>query len=146
MGLPGSGKTTFYRQRFASTHVLLSKDLLRSGTRKQQRLERRFEEALTQGRPLVVDNTHPSRAERAPWVERGRAAGREVLGYWFASPVEECRVRNEARTGRERVPDVGFYAALGRLERPTPDEGFHRLYAVRLTLDGFEVEEWPDAD
>lgn len=146
MGLPGSGKTSFYRERFAETHALLSKDLLRSGTRKQARLERRFEEALAIGRPVVVDNTHPSRAERAPWIERGRAAGWQVVGYWFASSAEDCRARNEARTGRERVPDVGFYAALGRLERPSRDEGFDRLLVVRLTPEGFEVEDWPDAD
>lgn len=146
MGLPGSGKTTFYRERFADTHALLSKDLLRSGTRKQARLERRFDQALAEGRPVVVDNTHPSRAERAPWIQRGRAAGWEVVGYWFASSVEDCRARNEARTGRERVPDVGFYAALGRLEHPSRDEGFDRLLVVRPTPEGFEVEDWPDAD
>ena len=29
VGLPGSGKTTFYQSRFAETHAHVSKDLLR---------------------------------------------------------------------------------------------------------------------
>lgn len=144
MGLQASGKTAFYRERFEGTHVHLSKDLIRSGTRKQQRLERRFDEALAAGLSVVVDNTHPAREDRAIWIARGRAAGCEVVGYYFSSSLEDCRARNEARRGRERVPDVGFYATLGRLQRPVPEEGFDRLYHVRLAPNCFEVEEWND--
>jgi hypothetical protein len=33
IGIPGSGKTTFYRERFFNTHVRLSLDLLKTRER-----------------------------------------------------------------------------------------------------------------
>ncbi len=35
IGIPGSGKTTFYREQFFRTHVRISKDLLRTRNREQ---------------------------------------------------------------------------------------------------------------
>ena len=37
MGLPGAGKSTFYRERLAATHRHVSKDLLQNAKNKQAR-------------------------------------------------------------------------------------------------------------
>lgn len=59
IGLQGAGKTTFAAQRFAETHVLISKDRLRNNRRPERRQQRLIAEALAAGRSVVVDNTNP---------------------------------------------------------------------------------------
>jgi predicted kinase len=69
IGLQGAGKTTFAGQRFAETHVLISKDRLRNNRRPERRQQRLIVEALAAGRSVVVDDTNPSIAERADCSE-----------------------------------------------------------------------------
>ena len=38
-GLPASGKSTFFRERFFDTHVRISRDLLRTAARERRFLE-----------------------------------------------------------------------------------------------------------
>ncbi len=59
-GLPASGKSTFFRARFAATHRHMSKDLMRNVRRKGQRQVRLIEEALEAGESVVVDNVNAS--------------------------------------------------------------------------------------
>ncbi|MEM9193954.1 MAG: hypothetical protein AAGF12_32565 [Myxococcota bacterium] len=50
--------------------------------------------------------------------------------------------RNRLRKGPERIPDKGVLGTYARLELPRRDEGFDALFFVRMTNDGFDVEEW----
>ncbi|HWM11053.1 MAG TPA: hypothetical protein VNO82_16980, partial [Solirubrobacteraceae bacterium] len=75
-GVQGSGKTTLYRDRFLATHEHVSLDVLRSRAREAALVA----ECLEQCRPFVVDNTNPTPAERARYVEPARAAGFKVIG------------------------------------------------------------------
>ena len=131
IGFQGAGKSTFRAQRFAETHVLVSKDLLRNNRRPERRQRRLIEDALAAGRSVVVDNTNPSVEERASIIEIARAAGARVVGYFFTSALEECAARNRARPDETRVPDVGLYATASRFVRPSRQEGFDDLWAVR---------------
>lgn len=132
IGLPAAGKTTFYRERFAATHDHVSKDLMRNVRRPQRRQEQLVSEGLTQGRSVVVDNTNPSVAVRAPLIALARAHGASVVGYYFPTDAADALRRNRAREGRARVPDVAIFTARTRLEPPSLAEGFDRLFVVRL--------------
>jgi predicted kinase len=144
IGVQGSGKSTFYRQRFAATHDHISLDRLRNVTpHPRRRQEQLLAEALAAGRSVVVDNTSPTPAVRAPLIALGRAHGATIVGYYFVTPLADALARNRRREGRERVPDVAIYATAKKLVPPSYAEGFDRLYAVRIGEDGgFEVEEW----
>lgn len=141
IGLPASGKSTFFRERFAGTHDHVSKDLLRNNRRPQRRQEQLIAESLASGRSVVVDNTNPSAAVRAPLIAAARKHGAEVSGYFFVTEAADALRRNRARQGRERVPDVAIFTVRKRLEIPTTAEGFDRLYAVKVneTERSFEV-------
>ena len=142
VGLQASGKTSFYRARFAQTHELVSKDRMpnnRNPTRRQLVL---VEEALRAGRSVVVDNTNARAADRLPLVMLGHALGARVIGYYFESNIAECLERNRARAGKARVPDVALYATRKRLESPSYVEGFDALSFVRMDAGGWEVTEW----
>lgn len=144
IGLPAAGKSSFYRERFASTHDHVSKDLMRHTRRPQRRQEQLMAQSLSRGRPVVVDNTNPSVAARAPLIAVARAHGAEVIGYYFPTEATDALRRNRARQGRERVPDVAIFASRKRLEPPSRAEGFDRLFVVRLIEPErrFEVSEW----
>lgn len=143
IGLQGSGKSSFYRWRFAETHVLVSKDLWPHARRKEARQRRCISEALAAGRSVVVDNTHPSPEVRAPLIALGREHGARVVGYYFASDLKRCLARNARREGRARVPEVALFATVKQLRRPHRAEGYEALYHVTLGAEGdFRVEDW----
>jgi predicted kinase len=136
VGLPGSGKTTFFHSRFAATHAHVSKDLRHRGTRQLALIE----EALGAGRSVVVDNTSPRMEDRAPLIAAARRHGARVAGYFLDTPRGECLQRNRQREGRARVPDVAVHVAAARLKPPTREEGFDELFTVRSAGGAFEVE------
>jgi predicted kinase len=131
VGLPGAGKTTFFRQRFADTHAHVSKDLMTNNRRPGHRQARLIAEALAAGRSVVVDNTNASRAERADIFVAARRHGARVVGYLFDCTPKECLARNALREGKARVPAVGVFATAKRLQLPDADEAFDALYVVR---------------
>ena len=141
IGVPASGKSTFFRERFFSTHVRINLDMLKT----RHRELRLFQTCLETGQPFVVDNTNASRRERARYLIPARRAGFRAIGYYFRSSLRESLRRNAARPEPERIPDQGVRGTHGRLELPSLDEGFDALYYVRLaTPEGFVVEEWID--
>src|SRR5436190_21456365 len=87
VGLPGAGKTSFYRARFASTHVHVSKDLMRNRRDRQQRQMALVDEALAAGRSVVVDNVNATAADRTVLIEAARRRGAAAVGYVFATSV-----------------------------------------------------------
>jgi predicted kinase len=142
IGLQASGKSTFYRSRFAATHEQISKDLM-PDKHKEQRQQQLIAEALQAGRSIVVDNTNPTREARKSVIELGQSHGATVIGYYFAPQLKQNLERNGTREGKARVPDIAIYATLKRLERPSYAEGFDQLFEVRLAGDQtFEVSAW----
>lgn len=132
VGLPASGKSSFYRERFAATHELVSKDRMRNVRDRSVRQREQVAAALARGRSVVVDNTNTRRSDRAEMMALARAAGASTALYHFTAALADCRRRNAARVGKERVPDVALYVAHKRLEPPADDEGFDARYEVEL--------------
>jgi predicted kinase len=147
IGLQGSGKTTFYRTHFAATHEHVSKDRFRHNKKPSRRQAQLIDDALRAGRSVVVDNTNPTVADRAPLIALGRAHGARISGYYFAPSVSGSLERNREGEGSGRVPDVAIYATRKKLAPPSYAEGFDTLYVVRIAGHGvFEIHEWTDSD
>jgi predicted kinase len=140
VGLQGSGKSTFFQQRFAATHTLVSKDRLHTTKHKQRRQMQLLEEALHAGQNVVVDNTNPTPEDRAPLIAAGRGYGARIIGYYFPARLGEVLARNRAREGLARVPDIAIFATAKRLRAPTLAEGFDELFEVHTSDEnGFLV-------
>jgi predicted kinase len=144
IGLPAAGKSSFYRERFAGTHDHVSKDLLRHTRQPQRRQEQLVAESLAAGRSVVIDNTNPKASDRAPLIRLARAHGANVTGYYFPTEASDALRRNRAREGRERVPAVAIFTVRKRLEPPALEEGFDRLFVVRMNEPErrFDVEDY----
>ncbi len=93
---------------------------------------------------FVIDNTNPTREERAKYIEAARAAGFRVVGYYFSARLADALERNAARPDAVRVPGAGVKATSAKLELPTRAEGLDELYFVRVGPGGYAVEEWRD--
>ncbi len=130
VGLQGSGKTTYYRQHFAATHVHVSKDLMKNARGRDTRQRLLIEKAFEAGKPVVVDNTNPTPAVRAPLIALARRHGARVIAYFFDVPVKVAVERNRAREGKGRVPDVAIYVASKKLVPPKFEEGFDEIHVV----------------
>ena len=131
VGLQGCGKSTWVSRHLAANHTIVSKDHWPRARRREARQQRLVAELLDAGASVVVDNTNPSAADRAPLVAAARAAGVPVRAVWVDTPAELCAERNAAREGRARVPLVGVLATRSRFEPPARDEGFDRVDVVR---------------
>lgn len=140
VGLPASGKSTFYQERFAATHIHISKDLLPKSANKSVRQARDLRAALGAGRSVVIDNTNPAVADRAEIIRLARELGARVIGYYFAATARECVGRNRGREGPARVPPVAIFTAAKRLVVPAKEEGFDELWRVAMRPEGgFDV-------
>ncbi len=138
MGIQASGKSTFYKERFAGTHVHISLDELH--TRNKERLL--VEECIATGTSFVVDNTNPAANDRARYIGPAKVAGYHITGIFFKSVLAECMARNKGRAGKQRVPDVALAATSNKLEMPTWQEGFDELYYAYIRGGEFIVEDW----
>jgi len=141
VGIQAAGKSTFYKERFFTTHVRLNLDMLKT----RHREKRLLLACIETGQPFVVDNTNPTRDEREVYIRAARDAGFWVAGYYFQSKVEDCKRRNGERPLAQQVPLPGILGTAGRLEIPTRAEGFDDLFYVRIDeAKGFVIEEWKD--
>jgi predicted kinase len=141
IGLQASGKSTFAKARFPEV-VYVSKDAMGRAKRKWERQERLVRAALAAGQDVLVDNTNPTPAVRAPLIALGRDYGAEVIGYYLATSVQDALARNRTREGKARVPDVALYSTRAQLTLPSYAEGFDRLYRVTSDVErhDFHVE------
>lgn len=143
IGIPASGKSTFYKQRFVDTHVRINRDML--NTRNRER--KLFDFCLSTEQRCVIDNTNVSVTERRLFIEPAVRGNVSVIGYYFQSASEECYARNQAREGDGRVPDVAIFSKLKDLELPSMDEGFTKLHYVKLgnEIGSFDISAWDES-
>lgn len=137
-GIQATGKSTFCKERFFSSHVRLNLDMLKTRHREEVLLRA----CIDAKQPFVIDNTNPTRAERQKYIAMAKAAGFRVIGYYFESRVTDAVARNAARPTEVRIPDLGIKGTSARLEVPERGEGFDGLFYVRITETGFDVQEW----
>jgi len=129
--MQGSGKSSFYQERFYATHLRLSRDMLKTRHRERRLLE----VCLQTGQRVVVDNTNPRPVDRADYIQRAKAAKFRVIGYYFKTTVAAALARNEQRIGAAKIPKVGLFTTYKRLDPPKLEEGFDELYCVVLTAE-----------
>jgi predicted kinase len=140
IGIQGSGKSTFYRERLFDTHVRINLDMLR--TRRREQIL--FDACLAAQQSFVIDNTNPTKSDRARYITAARAAGFRVIAYFFKSTVREAIQRNNQRKLKAKIPPVAIAGTFKKLEPPSTDEGFDEIFTVEVAPQGgFAVTPTP---
>ena len=140
VGIQGTGKTSFYKERFFQTHLRISRDMLR--TRARQNLL--IAACLAAKQPFVVDDTNVTKTRRAEHIAAAKSAGFRVIGFYFRSPLGAALRRNRERPPDRVIPAAGVAGTHKRLEPPTWEEGFDELHLVEVAPGGgFLVRDWP---
>lgn len=99
-----------------------------------------FEACLASKTKMVIDNTNPSKLDRARYIQRAKEAGFEVISYYFETDLASTLQRNSHREGKAKIPEVGVRATFKKLEVPSRDEGFDALFKVKIIGNGaFEI-------
>lgn len=139
VGIQASGKSTFFQQRFADTHVRVNLDMLKT-RRKEEKL---VDACIAMRQRFVVDNTNPTVFDRDRYIPKAKAAGYRIIGYYFNSKLEDALRRNSKREWSKNIPRRGVIGTYERLEAPSMNEGFDKTHYVRIKVDGeFTVEDW----
>jgi predicted kinase len=148
IGLPGSGKTTWFRRRGVTP---LSSDLLRSvlfddvEEQRYQGLVFSTLRSLLRARLIArmpwnyVDATNLSPRERRQWIHMARGLGYEVHAVFFDVPLEVCLERNRRRD--RVVPEDVMRRMAAKLRPPKFEEGFAKIVVVRVKRKSGESGE-----
>jgi predicted kinase len=143
IGLPGSGKTTWFRRRGVTP---LSSDLLRNilfddvEEQRYQGLVFSTLRSLLRARLIArmpwnyVDATNLSIHERRQWIKMAKSFGYEVQAVFFDVPLEVCLERNSKRD-RSVSSDV-MRKMSEKLKPPVFEEGFAKITVVRVKNAG----------
>jgi predicted kinase len=137
VGLPGSGKSTWFQQNEANP---ISSDAIRrqliDDEGNQTVNARVFEIArlllrhrLELRRPVTfIDATNLTRKDRKPFIEIARRYGCAIEALWFDAPLTVCKERNAGR--RRRVPEYAMDLMAAKFVPPSVEEGFDRITIV----------------
>ena len=139
IGLPGSGKTTWYKRRGVTP---LSSDLLRTllfddiTEQRYQGLVFSTLRSLLRARLIAkmpwnyVDATNLSPHERKQWIKMAKSFAYEVQAVFFDVPLAVCMERNSKRD--RQLTDEVMQKMAERLKPPTFKEGFEKITVVRV--------------
>ena len=151
IGLPGSGKSTWFRRHGITPlssdelRILLADDVneQRYQTQIFETMRHLLSVRLAIGRPATyIDATNIVREQRKPFVELAQQRQCRLEAIFFDVPLEVCLARNGGR-GRQ-VPEDVMRRMAEALEPPTAEEGFSRI--VRVTPEGGGGESFAEAD
>ena len=147
IGLPGSGKTTWFKRRGVTP---LSSDLLRTilfddiTEQRYQGLVFSTLRSLLRARLIAkmpwnyVDATNLSPHERRQWIKMARSFGYEVQALFFDVPLEVCLERNRRR--ERTVQEDVMRRMAEKLRPPSFKEGFSKIVVVRVKKSEDESE------
>lgn len=135
-GIPASGKSSLYKELFFNSHLRISMDLLNTRNKEHKLMQYAFE---TQSR-MVIDNTNVTMESRKKYIESAKQKRYQIIGYFFESSVPDCLERNRNR--KDTINEIGIKAKYKDLEKPGFEEGFDKLFNVKIVNNTFEISPY----
>lgn len=145
VGMPASGKSTFCKRYFEPHgYVVINRDTLKT----QAKCIKVAEEALESGKSVVIDNTNPSKKDRAFYITLAKKYGSPTRCFHLVTEENIAHhlnfVRQNETNGQvRRIPSVVYNIYKKNLEKPAKSEGFSSVTEVPFSplFDSDKVKE-----
>ncbi|KAH9857756.1 PNK3P-domain-containing protein [Lenzites betulinus] len=147
VGYPALGKSSFFRAHFAHAgYVHVNQDTLKT----RDKCVKATEQALAEGKSVVVDNTNRDQATRKHYVALAKKHKVPIRCVYFADPLELAWHNNlyrafnlppalvAAEPKRDLVPYSAFTGFRADFEEPSTEEGFAEVRKVNFAFEGDE--------
>ena len=130
MGYPASGKSTLAKNVFgdAILYSILHGDELKTLTK----MIKAAESEIKNGKSVVFDATHPSKAKRKVIVKMAKTHHLTVRCIHVQTSMEEAMMRNNLR--ENPIPKMAFYLYRKHFEEPNEVEEEFTVFTVCGTL------------
>ncbi|KAF1933688.1 P-loop containing nucleoside triphosphate hydrolase protein [Didymella exigua CBS 183.55] len=146
VGLPGAGKTTFFR-RFLQSRGYLRQSAHAYATRKD--FIYAVDETVIRGTLVVIDDLNIDVESRAPWVAIASKYAVEADAYALESSTNLCLHNDTVRAlgghpinseDRPVYPRTPFLDLVKRYQSPSTSEGFRGVHEVKFKWQGTQEE------
>jgi bifunctional polynucleotide phosphatase/kinase len=122
VGMPGSGKTSFYHKNLESLgYVHINQDTLKT----RPKVLKLTKESLTKGLPMAIDATNPSFDKRQEFYDLANKSGYSIMTLYF---VGDGKGWNKLR--EKPVPTIAYSMYYKHLVEPTIDNTPGALYQI----------------
>lgn len=121
IGMPGSGKTTYYNTHFKDTHVHINQDLLGS----KPKCLKMSRDKIKCGDNVVIDCTNPGQSRRDEFYDIAKRNNYNITTIYFE---KDGRGWNKLRI--KPVPSIGYSMYYKYLVEPTENNTSGVLYRL----------------
>ncbi len=126
-GIPGSGKSTFYKDNFEGKYVRVNLDTLK--TRKRE--DKLIRECIDNNKSFVVDNTNVTVEQRKKYIDIAKKNNCQIINYFFPVDVKKSIQQNDLREGKAQVAKVAIYVMAKKFVKPSIEEGFNEVHEIK---------------
>lgn len=140
IGIPASGKSTFYNVNFLNSHYLISNDLLN----KKNEEWKLIDFCLETNKNMVIDNTNYSKEKRLAYIDIIKPYNFNIIGYFFDIDVNRSIKWNKEREQSKIIPDVAIRTINKKIEKPKLSEGYDKLFHIVYIRNKLIIKDYVD--
>lgn len=125
IGIPASGKTTFYNDKFSDTHLRINLDTL--GRRSREKAI--FETAIKNKIKICIDNTNVTIKNRKKYIPLLKENNYKIIAIYFLPNLEQAIKWNKQR--KRTIPECAIKKYNIDIVAPSKNEGFDEIFIVQ---------------
>ena len=114
-------------QKYISQHTRISLDNIDKHNRNKQ--DRLVEQALAEGKNIVIDDTNLTKKIRSRHITLARRFGATINAVYFDLPMHKIQIQNKRRD--TSLESHIIFHMKKQLEPPSYDEGFDFIQIIR---------------
>ncbi|KAI9276987.1 polynucleotide kinase 3 phosphatase [Phascolomyces articulosus] len=148
VGYPASGKSSFCKKHVVSKgYVYVNQDTLKT----RDKCIKACQQALSEGKSVIVDNTNPEASTRANYIRLAKQANVGVRCFYFTADENLARHNSyfralHTRSGeeeqkREVLSIMAYNSFKSKFQQPKESEGFKEVKHINFVFEGTDQDK-----